>query len=83
MADAVQALAWDDFLGSFQPVISDYLARYRELVGLAEDPEERTVAEAYVAHELALESFLRRAWGGSPASRCSILDLPHVAAALA
>jgi hypothetical protein len=84
LADAVQALAWDDFLGSFQPVISDYLARYCELVELAEDQEERTVAEAYVDHELALESFLRRALGREPGEPSQpILDLPHVAAALA
>jgi len=82
MAHAVVALPWAQFLGSFQPVISEYLARYRRLVDLADDGAERAIAEAYVQHELALETFLRRALGEEPGDPTDvILDLPHVAAA--
>ena len=81
LADGVASLAWSDFLGSFQPVISEFLAKYRRLVSLADDDGERAVAEAYVTHELALEVFLHRALGeesGDPVE--PILALPHVAA---
>lgn len=82
MADAVAGISWEQFLGSFQPVISEYLAKYRRLVTLAGDDDERAVAEAYVAHELALEAFLRRALGQEDGVAAeAILDLPHVAAA--
>ena len=84
MADAVTSLSWAEFLGSFQPVISQYLARYRRLVDLAGDDEERAVAQTYVEHELALETFLRRELGQEPGDPAqAIFDLPHVAAAAA
>ena len=82
-ADVVAGMSWEDFLRSFEPVVSEFLARYEELVTLADDPEDRAVAAAYVAHEQALSSFARRCLGeeeGEPLER--ILALPHVAAAL-
>jgi hypothetical protein len=54
MADAVARMTWEEFLGSFEPVITQFLARYRQLVELATDKTERQIAEAYVAHEEAL-----------------------------
>ncbi len=81
MADAVAGLTWEEFLGSFDPVITQFLARYRQLVELAGDDTERAIAEAYVAHEEALAVFIRRALGqedGEPLQ--AILALPHVAA---
>ncbi|HLN17168.1 MAG TPA: hypothetical protein VK277_10520 [Acidimicrobiales bacterium] len=80
MVEGVGPMAWEDFLGSFQPVISQFLAKYRELEAQASDEEERQVASAYVAHELALEAFIRRALdeqGGDPLE--PVLALPHVA----
>lgn len=82
LADALVDAAWEDFLGSIEPVTVQFLAMYRQLVELATDDDERDVAERYVAHELALVSFARRALGqeeGPPLER--ILALPHVAAA--
>jgi hypothetical protein len=82
MADAVADIPWEEFLGSFEPVTSQFLAKYRELVELAVGDTERAIAEAYVAHEQALAAFTRRALGqeaGEPLQ--PILDLPHVAAA--
>ncbi len=76
-------LTWEQFLGSFEPVISQFLEKYRQLVELAGDDAERAVAEAYVAHELALAAFARRSLGeesGEPLE--DILALPHVAAAV-
>jgi hypothetical protein len=75
---------WEQFIGSFEPVTSQFLAKYRELVQLAGDDDERSVAEAYVAHERALAAWARRTLGqeeGEPAE--PILALPHVAAAAA
>jgi hypothetical protein len=82
MADGLEDVAWEDFLGSIEPVTVQFLAMYHQLVALATDDGERDVAERYVAHEEALVSFARRALGqeeGPPLER--ILDLPHVAAA--
>jgi hypothetical protein len=82
MADAVTGMTWEQFLGSFEPVTSQFLAKYQELVTLSSEPEEHAIAEAYVAHERALAAFARRALGqedGDPLE--PILALAHVAAA--
>ena len=51
-------------------------------MGLAADDAELAVARAYVAHELALATFARRASGQEPGDPLEeILALPHVAAA--
>jgi hypothetical protein len=73
-------LSWEDLLRSIAPVADTFLVRYRELAELV-DGEDLEVAEAYVAHELALTAFARRALGdelGDPLE--PILALPHVAA---
>lgn len=79
MADALADTSWVDFLQSFEPITSEFLAKYRELVELSVDDTERDIAEQYVAHELALAAFARRALGqegGEPLEL--ILALPHV-----
>jgi hypothetical protein len=84
LADGVATLSWEEFLGSFEPVISQFLEKYRRLVTLAADEDDRRVAEAYVAHELALAASVRRELGqeaGDPLE--PIFDLAHVAAAAA
>ncbi|MGH9079405.1 MAG: hypothetical protein ACRDYE_04870 [Acidimicrobiales bacterium] len=84
LADGLASTSWEEFLGSFEPIISQFLTRYRQLVDLADDDTERTVAEAYVAHELALASFVRRSLGHEPGEPLAeIMALPHVAAELA
>src|SRR5581483_6534659 len=45
LADGLVGTSWADFLGSFEPVISQFLAKYRQLVELADDDDERAVAE--------------------------------------
>ncbi|MGH9080962.1 MAG: hypothetical protein ACRDYE_12985 [Acidimicrobiales bacterium] len=83
-ADGLAGTSWEEFLGSFEPVISQFLTKYRQLVELADGRTERTIAEAYVAHELALASFVRRSLGHEPGEPLAeILALPHVAAELA
>jgi hypothetical protein len=82
MVDAVAAMTWDDFLASIEPVANTFLATYRRLAEIATDDDERAVADAYVAHELALVSSARRALGteeGDPLE--PILGLDHVARA--
>ena len=82
-ADAVADLTWEQFLGSFEPVISQFLDKYRRLVDLSTDETERAVAQAYVAHELALAAFIRRSLDEEPGEPLEeIRALPHVAAAL-
>ena len=81
LADSLTDTAWDEFLRSFEPITTQFLAKYRRLVELASDETEREIAEAYVAHEEALAAFARRALGqeaGEPLQM--ILALPHVAA---
>jgi hypothetical protein len=82
LADALAAVAWEDFAASILPVTTEFLAKYRELVELAGDDAELDVAKAYVAHEEALATFARRASGqesGDPLEE--IVALPHVIAA--
>lgn len=80
VADAVGAMTWEEFLGSFEPVTTEFLAKYRRLVELASDDDERAIAEAYVAHEEALAAYARRALGREPGDPFGpILALPHVA----
>jgi hypothetical protein len=84
LASALEDVSWEDFLGSILPLTEQFLVKYRDLVALAPDEEERAIAEAYVAHELALAAYARRALGqeqGDPLEL--ILALPHVIAAAA
>ena len=84
MAEGVAGLPWDEFLGAFAPVTAQFLAKYRRLVDLATDDNERQVAEAYVAHELALMAFVTRSLADEPDDPLQpILALPHVALAQA
>jgi hypothetical protein len=72
-------IPWEDFIGGILPLTVEFLAKYRELVELADDDEERAIAEAYVEHELALAAYARRALGqesGDPLEL--VLVLPHV-----
>lgn len=82
LADAVAGITWEEFLGSFEAITTEFLAKYRQLVQFASDETEREIAESYVAHEEALAAFARRALGqetGEPLQL--ILALPHVSAA--
>ena len=82
LADVVANITWEEFLASIQPVADQFLLKYRELVALAADDLEREIAQLYVAHELALAAFARRALGkesGEPLEL--ILALPHVTTA--
>jgi hypothetical protein len=81
LAAALAEVSWEDFLRSFEAITTEFLAKYVQLVDLAPDDAELKVAEAYVAHELALAAFARRALGqehGEPLEL--ILALPHVTA---
>jgi hypothetical protein len=81
LADGLADTSWEEFLGSIGPITVEFLAKYVQLVDLADNDTEREIAEAYVAHELALAAFGRRALGeesGDPLEM--IFALPHVAA---
>jgi hypothetical protein len=81
LADALAGISWEEFLGSFAAITAQFMEIYVKLVNLAPDDTEREIAEAYVAHEVALAAFARRALGeetGEPLEL--ILGLPHLAA---
>ena len=83
-ADALAGVTWEEFLGSFEAITTEFLGKYRQLVELATDDFERQIAEQYVAHEEALAAFARRALGSEPGDPLElILVLPHVVAASA
>jgi hypothetical protein len=82
-AGQVAEMGWEDFLRSIPPVADTFLVKYRQLVAEVDDPDDRAVAEAYVAHELALVACARRALGEEDGDALEpILSLPHVAASL-
>jgi hypothetical protein len=84
LASGLADLSWEDFLGSIGPVTVEFLAKYRRLVALSVDDTERQIAEEYVAHEVALAAFARRALGQEAGDPLELITaLPHVAAALA
>lgn len=79
LSAALAEISWEDFVGSIEPITVQFLEKYHQLVDLAPDEEERAVAEAYVAHELALAAFARRALGNEPGDPLElILALPHL-----
>jgi ethanolamine utilization microcompartment shell protein EutL len=81
LAEALAGVSWEEFLASIEGVTIQFLAKYRELVELSTDDTERQIAEAYVAHEVALAAFGQRALGSEPGEPLElILALPHVAA---
>jgi hypothetical protein len=84
LAQGVVAIPWEEFMAGIVPVAVDFLVKYHRMAELADDPDDRAVAEAYIAHEEALATFARRAAGqesGDPLEQ--LLELPHLAAALA
>jgi hypothetical protein len=84
LVTALEEVSWEDFLGSIVPLTEQFLVKYRQLVELAPDADERAIADAYVAHELALAAYARRALGQEPGDPLElILALPHVVAASA
>lgn len=84
--EAATALAEQPFAAFLQwldRVTNEYLEVYRELVALAEDDEQREIAAAYVAHEEAIASYIRRIDGretGDPLD--AVAALPHMAGAV-
>jgi hypothetical protein len=62
LAGAVSSLAWEDFLGSIEPVTTQYLQLYTRIGEL--DPSEQATADLLVAHERALRNFARRELAG-------------------
>ncbi len=57
LAEALADVTWQGFLGSFEPIATQYLAMYRRIGEL--NPQERVVVEALMAHQLALREFSR------------------------
>ena len=83
LADALAVMPWAEFVASIEPVTEQFLLKYRELVELATDDFEREIAEAYVAHELALAAFARRASGKESGEPLELIRaLPHVTPAV-
>jgi hypothetical protein len=72
-----------DFLQWLDQVTSEFLGVYRQLVTLSDEGEQRDIATAYVAHEAAIASYIRRVDGretGDPLE--AVAALPHMAGAV-
>jgi hypothetical protein len=77
LAEALAGVAWLDFIGSFEPITSQYAAMYARIGEL--DPDERDTADLLVAHELALRDFGRLEGAGQgDDSLAAIEALPHL-----
>jgi hypothetical protein len=83
LADALDSVSWDEFMVSFEPVLTEFLALYARIGEL--DPSERETADLLVAHELALGEFARaevagadHSAGDSDNSLAPINALPHM-----
>jgi len=77
LAAALSDVSWEDFLASFEPITTQFLAVYRRIGEL--DPSESAAAELLVAHEVALREFARRELAGSPGTSLEpITALPHM-----
>ena len=77
LAEALADVAWSDFIGSFEPITSQYVAMYARIGQL--NPDERATADLLVAHELALRDFGRlELEGKGDDSLAAIMALPHL-----
>jgi hypothetical protein len=77
LAQALADVSWSDFLGSFEPITSQYAAMYARIGEL--NPAERATADLLVAHEHALRDFGRlELEGKGDDSLAVILALPHL-----
>jgi hypothetical protein len=81
LAKALTSVSWGDFMGSFEPVLSDFLAVYVRIGEL--DPSEQATADLLVAHELALGEFAKAeaeaaGAGDSDSTLAPISALPHM-----
>lgn len=82
-ATSLAELPWEEFLGWLDKVTNEYLGIYCELAATTVG-DEQDVASAYVAHEQAIASYIRRVDGretGEPLE--AVTALPHMAGAVA
>lgn len=74
---ALDDYEWRSMLEGVRPVAAGYLVKYRRLAELV-DAVDRPVADALVAHELALDEFCRLELEGRPEQSLErIRALPH------
>jgi hypothetical protein len=77
LAGALSGVTWLDFIGSFEPITSQYAAMYARIGAF--NPDERATAELLMAHELALRDFGRLELDGTgDDSLAAIEALPHL-----
>jgi hypothetical protein len=77
LAEALADVSWTDFIGSFEPITSQYAAMYARIGEL--NPDERATADLLVAHELALRDFGRiECEGKGDDSLAAVTALPHL-----
>jgi hypothetical protein len=77
LADALRDASWADFMGSFEPITTQYAAMYARIGEL--DPAEQATADLLVAHETALRAFGRIELAGEGGdSLAEVTALPHM-----
>jgi hypothetical protein len=77
LVEATAQMPWNDIMGSFGPITSQYRAMYARIGEL--DPSEKETSDMLVAHELALASFARLELEGDTEHSLSEIEaLPHL-----
>jgi hypothetical protein len=77
LGEAVATMSWTDFLGSFEPITTQFVALYERIgeVSVA----DRAESELLVAHEKALREFARREIAGRSDDSLELIEaLPHM-----
>jgi hypothetical protein len=77
LAEALADVPWLDFMGSFEPITTQYAAMYARIGELNSD--EQSIADLLVAHEMALRDFARLERAGEGRKSLNAIEaLPHL-----
>jgi hypothetical protein len=77
LAEATASIAWNDIMGSFEAITTQFLDLYVRIGEL--DPTEKGASDLLVAHEVALRDFARLELAGDvDGSLSAIAALPHM-----
>jgi hypothetical protein len=77
LADLLDAAPWIDFMGTFEPVTTEFLAVYHRIAEV--NPDEHEVSALLVAHEEALREFGRQELAGNTEGSLDLINaLPHL-----
>jgi hypothetical protein len=77
LGEAVASFAWNDFMGAFESITTQFLALYHRIGEVSE--ADRVESDLLVAHEEALREFARRELAGRVDDSLALIEaLPHM-----